>query len=319
MSRVLRIFASGLFLVIAFHPEVFAGSVTFDPNADPNTESARCLRAGDLVCMVDVWANQFKLKPYDDTVRQEYWSALMIESYRSLDSGSLYTAKTAYQQAKELIPTGPNYDYFETTFSSLGRALLIENMEDKRDFTEVHRTDFEAQYVDIPDQLGIKTSALALTEKQANYFTGYSSINYPTAKNQDIDYRAMIFPTSRNGQVYLIFGVQPDGSYFALELDFSYGYSAAAGIAHYSPSSGWENLSEIQYLTVDVNKWHSIEVRVMGQSASAYVDHALVTQQAVFNYKPGKVGIEVGLSSYSTASTFSSAFDDIVIYSLKDE
>jgi hypothetical protein len=308
------LFTVVLFVMFALLPShILANTVTPNLNADPDSESQHCIAGGDVQCMVDVWANQFKLKPYDDTVRQEYWAALMLETLRMLDTGGQYTAGQALAKAKDLLPDSQSYSYLDGILSKIDRPTQLQSMETSGPFAAVHRTDFESQYAQLTDVLGGKTTAFALTQKQAGYVNGY---HLSSGVYGDIDYRIMVYPTSRNGTIYINFGSQDDGSYFSLELDLAPGYSAEARIAHFD-GSNWENLSDTQYITMNENKWHNVEVRIIGQSVTVFVDYTQAVSQVVLAYTPGTIGFEVGLPNYKSGSTFSVAFDDITVYKLK--
>ena len=281
---------------------------------DPDSAAFECFRRDNTKCAVDVWEKQFALEPYNDQTRKALHLTLITDAMRSLDKGNLFAARSAFDRAKELVPSSPLHAYLQEALDTYDRSIYYAPMNG-REFTEQTDSSKEASYVEIPGILGGQTDTLAITFKEPGMMSHYPVL--PSVPG-DFAMRYLVFPMSSNGSVITAFGHQGSSQqYFFASLEWSYGSSVTWAIAQ--PGSPYATqIGDGGYITIDPNFWHWVEIRLRGSTVELWVDLVLVGQQVVLHYEPGGIGFGVGLNAMESGTTFSAAFDDIAVYTLVD-
>ena len=281
---------------------------------DPDSVSIECLKNDDTQCAVDVWEEQFALEPYNDQTRQTLHLSLLAHAMRSLDKGILRSAEAAYTRARELVPTHQLYPYLQEALDLYERAIDVTLMTYGREFIEADQSDFEARYVDIVGVMGGQVKTFALTQKQPGYFNWYPT-NESGYTSKGLAMRYQVFRMDSDGYVIAVFGGQGPNEFLYVELSWSSPSSVNWSINRVEPSQTTA-ITDIGYITINPTDWHTVEIRLKGNTFELWIDTILVGQEVILQYEPGQLGFGVGLNEYAVGTTYSAAFDDLVVYTL---
>jgi len=283
-------------------------------SSDPDSEALDLLLEDDTAGVVDVWEEVFADAPYDDDIRESLVIALTIDILRSFDKGLLRRATKSYERLLEVAPTGDNYEYIEECLRRYVANKFTDNMENEYSFSASTDPDFESRYVNIPNIFTAQTNALALTEKQQGQFNYYYLGSLPNLSS--FAFRSLMYPMSSNGYIVIIFGYKDEDNFYALTISYSYG-STSEWLLNEFRNGTWQGGISSGYVDFQEKTWHPVEIRVYGQTFELWVDYSQVTKEIVIGYETGYAGFGVGLPNYSNGTTFSTAFDDLSIYTIK--
>jgi hypothetical protein len=288
----------------------------FAEQSDADSTAIACIQAGDTACAVEAFAAEFKIKPYDDQIRESYFTALIVDALRCLDQGKLFRAKDSYETASELLPNDMRLAYLSSALANYKNNLYVDAMNLRR-YLESNESELETRYVEIEGILGSTTDAFAMTVKETEKVYWQQTFDVPG--DTDCAFRCLYFPLSPYGAVHFLFGGDSDGSFYDLTLDIPHEKSNGWRLDYYdSASSTWLGIGETSTLfETSSNTWHQFEVRHQGQSMTFISDYAETFDAPLLDYAPGWIGFGVELSSYSTMGSFSTAFTDVTVYSLK--
>jgi hypothetical protein len=290
--------------------------VSFAEQSDADSTAIACTQAGDTACAVEAFATEFREKPYDDQIRESYFTALIVDSLRSLDQGKLFRAEDSYETARELLPNDMRLAYLSGALANYKTNLYVDSMHLHR-YLETNGSALETRYVEIDGILGSSTDAFAMTVKETENVYWQQTFIVPI--DTDCAFRCLYFPLSPYGAVHFLFGGDSEGSFYDLTLDIPHEKSNGWRLDYYdSASSTWLGIGETSTLfETTSNTWHQFEIRLQGQSMTFISDYAEIFDAPLLDYAPGWIGFGVELSSYSTMGSFSTAFTDVTVYSLK--
>jgi len=290
-----------------------ASDVVAQESADERAIEA--LENDDTEGAVEVWEAEFKEKPFDDDVRQALQASLVVHAMRCLDKGKLADAKAAVTRAKEVIPSSPAYRYLDEALKNYVKMLYSEDMV-TGSFIEGSESDIETRYVEIEGMLGYQTEVLAVTAKNPGYFRGYEIGQIDAFETDAFAFRMLVYPMSDSGYVVVTFGRKTDDDYFAFTVDCqSSGYNTW-NLAEIS-GGDWQEALASGSDGFAAKEWHALEVRVRGQAVEVWLDYQLVADDAAVDLEEGTIGFATGLNEGESGRTFTAAFDDLVVYSLK--
>lgn len=285
-------------------------------SGNPDSDAIACFMNDDTQCAVDIWEEQFRRHPFDDVVRDSLHLSLLAHTLRCLDKGKLAGARTAFSRAKEVVSYTEAHAYFEEALRLYDAVIGLVPMTGA-EYSVSEDSDLESRYVEIPALFGGQAKVFALTLKNPGMIYWYEVLmpKAPSGIRGDFVLRFLAYPMSANGSIVAVFGQQDSNNYFQVDFGWRNSYSAEWLVGQVE-SGEWTYQSQAGYVSLEQKKWHTVEVRVRGNTVELWVDMTLVGSEVVLSYKPGGVGFGGSLSEHSASGTFSVAFDDIAVYTL---
>lgn len=302
--------AAATYLTLRGEPSVGAAQESADERA------IAALENDDTEGAVEIWEAEFKRRPFDDDVRQALQASLVVHAMRCLDKGELVDAKAAVKRAKEVIPSSPAYRYLDEALTSYAKVLYRDDMKTKTGFLADSNTQSESRYAEIPGLFGNQTQVLAITEKKPGYLVYYDLADIPRSETEQVAIRMLAYPMSDGGDVTIQFGKTTDHNLFAFTINTFPLYGVTWFLSEMQ-NSVWLDSIASGGQPFEEKNWHALEVRIRGQSIEVWLDYLLVSEEVILELEVGGLAFGVGLASDAVGTTFSAAFDDLVVYSLR--